>query len=143
MPHTISAAIEIAAVPERVWTVLTDLASYPQWNPVFREAYGQVTPGNRLTIKSTQPETGHTMTVKVKVLIAEPPAELRWKSSVAGLMTGVHSFTLSRVAGGTRLVQTQTYRGLFIRFPPKTIGRIQASFEAINQAIKEQAESLG
>jgi uncharacterized protein YndB with AHSA1/START domain len=29
MPHTISAAIEIAAVPERVWTVLTDLASYP------------------------------------------------------------------------------------------------------------------
>jgi len=38
-------------------------------------------------------------------------------------------------------VQTGTYRGLFARFPPKTIGRIQASFEAINQAIKQQAEA--
>lgn len=142
MPETVTAAIEIAAAPERVWAVLTDLASYPQWNPVFREASGQVTPGNRITIKSTHLESGQTMTFKVKVLIAEPPAELRWRSSVAGLMTGVRSFSLSPVADGTRLVQSETYQGLFARFPAKTIDRIQASFEAINQAIKEQAESL-
>ena len=40
-------------------------------------------------------------------------------------------------------MQTETYRGLNVtRFPAKTIGRIQASFEAINQAIKQRAESL-
>jgi hypothetical protein len=138
----ISAAIEIAATPERVWAVLTDLASYPQWNPVFREASGQVAVGNRITLTSTQPVTGHTMTVKVKVLTAEPATELRWVSSALGLMTSRRSFTLSPVNGGTRLMQTQTYRGLFTRFPPKTISRIQTSFDAINQAIKQRAEDF-
>ena len=113
----ISAAIEIAATPERVWAVLTDLASYPQWNPVFREASGQVAVGSQITLTSTQPVTGTTMTVKVKVLTAEPAAELRWVWSVLGLMTGERSFILSPTSGGTRLVQTQTYRGLFTAFP--------------------------
>jgi hypothetical protein len=138
----ISADIEIAATPERVWAVLTDLASYPQWNPVFRQASGQVAVGNRITLTSTQPETGHTMTVKVKVLTAEPATELRWVSSVLGLMTSKRSFRLSPANGGTRLMQTQTYRGLFTRFPPKTVIRIQTSFDAINQAIKQRAEDF-
>jgi hypothetical protein len=136
----ISATIDIAAPPEQVWAVLTDLASYPAWNPVFREASGQPIAGNTITITSTNPQTGHTMTVKVKVLAAEPATELRWASSVLGLMRSEHSFLLSRTSGGTRLEQTQTYRGMYTRFPPRTINRIQASFEAINQAMKQRAE---
>ncbi len=115
----ISATIEIAAPPEQVWAVLADLASYPEWNPVYREVYGQLTPGNKITIHSTQPATGHTMTIKVKVLTAQPATELRWVSSVLGLMTSEHSFILSPTSGGTQLVQTQTYRGMFTRFPPR------------------------
>jgi hypothetical protein len=109
---------------------------------VFREASGQVAVGNRITLTSTQPVTGHTMTVKVKVLTVEPATELRWVSSVLGLMTSKRSFTLSPANGGTRLMQTQTYRGLFTRFPPKTVSRIQVSFEAINQALKQRAEGV-
>src|SRR5208282_826034 len=133
---------EIAATPDRVWTVLADLASYPQWNPVFRRASGQCTVGNRITFTSTQPVTGHTMTVKVKVLTAEPATELRWTSSVLGLMNSERSFTLSPANGGTRLMQTGSYRGIFTRFPAKTISRIQVSCEAINEAIKQRAEAL-
>jgi hypothetical protein len=141
MSTEIYATIEIAATPERVWAVLTDLASYPAWNPVFCEASGQLTEGNRITLKTTQPASGHPMTVKVKVLAAEPAAELRWVSSVLGLMTSKRGFTLDHDGDGTRLTQTGTYQGLFTRFPPKTIHRIQAAFEALNQAIKGQAES--
>ena len=50
MTAKISATIEIAAPPEQVWAVLADLASYPDWNPVYREVYGQLTPGNKITI---------------------------------------------------------------------------------------------
>jgi hypothetical protein len=142
MSVTVSATIDIAAPPEQVWAVLTDLASYPAWNPVFREASGQPIPGNRITIISTNPHTERTMTVKVKVLTAEPATELRWTSSVLGIMRSEHSFLLSPASGGTRLVQTETYRGMYTRFPPKTIGRIQASFEAINEAIQQRSEGL-
>jgi hypothetical protein len=141
MTKMISATIVVAAAPERVWEVLADLASYPQWNPVFCEASGQLEVGQRITIKSTQPVTGHVITVKVKILTAEPARELRWVSGQPGFMTGEHSFALSPGSGGTQLVQTETYRGLFTRFPAKTIGRIQDRFEAINQAIKERAEN--
>ncbi len=134
----ISATIDITARPEPVWAVLADLASYPEWNPVFRKVSGQLIPGRRITITSTQPETGHTMTVKVKVLTAEPPTELRWGSSVLGIMNSEHSFILSPTSGGTQLVQIQTYRGWFTRFPPKTIRRIQASFEAIKQRAEDR-----
>ncbi len=138
----ISATIEIAATPDRVWAVLADLPSYPQWHPVFVKATGQLTVGNRITITTTQPTTGRTMTVKVKVVIAEPATELRWTSNVLGLSNSKRSFILSPASGGTQLRQTGTYQGLFTRFPPKTINRIQVSFEAINEAIKERTEAL-
>ena len=42
MSTNITATIDIAATPERVWAVLTDFASYKAWNPVFCEAYGEL-----------------------------------------------------------------------------------------------------
>lgn len=56
-------------------------------------------------------------------------------------MTGEHSFTLTPANGGTRLLQTETYCGLLARFPGKTISRTQASFQALNDAIKQRAEN--
>jgi len=137
----ISAATEIAASPQQVWAVLTDLASYPEWNPLFREASGQLTAGARVTLKSVHPANGRLMTVKVKVLAAEPATELRWASSLPGIITGEHSFTLTAAGNGTRLVQTETYRGLLARMSAKTLSATQAAFQALNQAIKQRAES--
>jgi hypothetical protein len=57
-----------------------------------------------------------------------------------GIITGEHSFTLTPAEGGTRLVQTETYRGLLARMSAKSISRTKASFEALNQAIKQRAE---
>ena len=124
-----------------MWAVLTDLASYPEWNPLFREASGQLTAGARVTLKSVHPANGRLMTVKVKVLAAEPATELRWASSLPGIITGEHSFTLTAAGNGTRLVQTETYRGLLARMSAQTISATQAAFQALNQAIKQRAEN--
>lgn len=142
MTDTVSAAIEIAAPPERVWAVLADLASYPQWNPVFHQASGQLSAGSKITLTSTQPATGNPMTARVRIVTAEPAAELRWRTRMLGITISERSFILSHTGGGTRLVQAGTYRGVFARFPPKTIRRIQDAFETINQAIKQRAEDL-
>jgi hypothetical protein len=137
----ISATTQIAASPEQVWAVLADLASYPRWNPLFREASGQLSAGNKITLKSVHPVNGRTMTVKVSVLAAEPATELRWRSSLPGIISGEHSFTLTHADGGTRLVQTENFRGLLGHFSAKTTSRYQASTQALNDAIKQRAEN--
>jgi hypothetical protein len=34
MAHELTTDIEIAATPERIRAILTDFATYPQWNPL-------------------------------------------------------------------------------------------------------------
>ena len=144
MAYEISTTIEIAATPENVWAVLADLASYPKWHPMYLAVTGQLAAGSTLTITSTHPTTGRPMTGKVTVLAAEPDTELRWVSKLLGLTISKRTFRLSRTAGGTSLVQTGTYRGLGGgrgRAITKVIGRVQDTFTAINEAIKQQAEA--
>jgi hypothetical protein len=88
------------------------------------------------------------MTAKVKVLTVEPGTELRWASELLGITISKRRFLLSPAGGGTLLVQAATYRGLGGtrrgyrgRRIVNVIGSIQGTFEAINKAIKQQAEA--
>ncbi len=136
----ITTVVQISASPQRVWDTLADLASYPEWNPLFRQASGQLAAGRTVTLKTVRPGTERVMTVKAKILAAEPAAQLSWVSSLPGIITGEHTFTLTPADGGTQLVQTETYRGLLGRMSAKSVSRTKASFEALNQAIKQRAE---
>jgi hypothetical protein len=138
---TMSATIQIDAPPMIVWAVLADLNSYPDWNPLFREASGQIAVGNRITLRSVHPANGRLMTVKPKITAADPGAELRWTSSLPGIISGEHRFTLTQTDGGTRLVQTETFRGLLVPFSGQTFARSEVSFEGLNEAIKKRAEA--
>jgi hypothetical protein len=144
MAYEISTTIEIAATPENVWAVLADLASYPKWHPMYQAVTGQLAAGSTLTITSTHPTSGRTMTAKVKVLTAEPDTELRWVSTLLGRTISERKFRLSSTADGTSLVQAGAYSGLGGgrgRAMTKVIGRIQDTYVAINEAIKQQAEA--
>jgi hypothetical protein len=144
MAYEVSTTIEIAATPQNVWAVLADLADYPQWHPAYVGVTGQLAAGSTLTITSTSPTSDRNITAKVKVLTADPGTELRWVSRPLGVTISKRVFRLSPTADGTLLVQTGTYRGLgggHGRAITKVTGRIQDTFVAINQAIKEQAET--
>jgi hypothetical protein len=138
---TMSATIEIGAPPLEVWAILTDLGSYHEWNPLFVEASGNVAVGQRIRLRSKHPANGRLMTVKPKITVARPGTELRWTSSLPGIMSGEHSFTLTPADGGTRLVQHETFRGLLVRFSGKTLAKAEIGFRALNEALKERAEA--
>ena len=144
MAYEVSTTIEIAATPENVWAVLADLANYAKWHPMYGGVTGQLAAGSTLTITTTHPKTGRTMTAKVNVRSAEPGTELRWASRLLGVTISKRTFRLSPAADGTLLVQTGTYRGLGGgrgRAITNVVGRIQDTFVAINEAIKQQAEA--
>jgi hypothetical protein len=136
-----SATIDIGAPPDRVWAILTDLGRYQEWNPLFVEAAGHLAVGQRITLRSKHPANGRLMTVKPKIAAVEPGTELRWASSLPGLISGEHTFTLSATDHGTRLTQSETFRGLLTLFSGRTFANAEASFRALNEALKERAEA--
>jgi len=121
--------------------VLTDLAAYPEWNPLFPKASGQMTVGERLTLAS-RPTVGRPMTIRPKLLAVQPGTELRWAASVPGIIGGEHSYILTAV-GGTRLVQSETFRGLLVPLSGKAITAIEGDFAALNRALKQRVEEQG
>ena len=137
---TVSATIDIKAPPMRVWAVLTDLNSYPKWNPLFPRATGEIAVGKRLTLWSVA-ANGRRQTVRPRVLAVEPGVELRWKASIPGIMGGEHRFELSPASGGTRLVQSEIFRGILVPFSGGVLERAEASYVEVNKALKKRAET--
>jgi hypothetical protein len=137
----ISASIEIGAPPMTVWAVITDLGRYPEWNPLFREASGEVAVGQRITLRSVHPANGRVMTVKPTIVVAEPGVELRWAAGLPGIIGGEHSFALSPMNGGTRLVQSESFRGLLAPFSRRTLANTSTSLRELNEALKKRAEA--
>jgi hypothetical protein len=136
---TVSATTQIDAPPMAVWAVLTDLSRYPEWNPLFREASGEIAVGSRITLRAVQPANGRLMTVKAKIVAADPGAELRWASALPAIMSGEHSFVLTPLNGGTRLAQTEIYGGLLAA--TVSIPRTETIFQAMNDALKQRVEN--
>ena len=50
---------------------------------------------------------------------------------------------LSPRNGGTRLVQSETFRGVLVAVSGKIFADVEASFRALNEALKQRAEAAG
>ncbi|MEA2462139.1 MAG: hypothetical protein QOH90_2316 [Actinomycetota bacterium] len=134
--------IDIDGPPEAVWAVLSDLPSYPSWNPFIREASGTLTPGERLEIE-LQPARGRSMRFRPTVLAAKPGRELRWlgRLLVRGLFDGEHRFAIEPTARGSRLVQEERFTGLLVPFLARGLRRgTLPGFERMNEALKRRVE---
>ena len=136
--------IQIDAPAERVWKLLTDFDSYPQWNPFIRNIIGQPAPGDRLEVRLAPPG-GRAMTFRPKVLTAEPQRELRWLGHLLapGLFDGEHSFSIQALdENRIRFVQRETFKGLLVPLFARSLEtNTQRGFEEMNRALKERAEA--
>ena len=93
---TIDTTVDIDAGPDAVWDVLTDFASYQEWNPGMR-IEGAPEAGTKLHVHLTG------MSFKPKVLAATPGKELRrlGKLGLRGLAAAEHYFVLTTNKDGT------------------------------------------
>ena len=137
--------IDIDAPAERVWGVLTDFESFPDWNPFVQSAEGKATVGSRLNVHIVPPG-GRGSTFRPTVLVAEPNREFRWRGRllVPGLADGEHVFEIEpRESGPTRFVQREEFRGPLWALLKGTLEKSEHGFHAMNAALKERAESQG
>jgi hypothetical protein len=134
---TIDTNVDINASRDAVWDVLTDFASYKEWNPGMR-IEGAPEVGTKLHVHLTG------MSFKPKVLAATPGKELRWLGKLGhrGIAAGEHYFVLTTNDDGTtRLNHGERYSGALIALAR---GRADsgAAYEAFSQALKQRVEHL-
>lgn len=143
MAKEVRTEIDIAAGPQRVWQIITDFASYPEWNPFIRRVEGEPKQGARITINLTTPG-GTNRTYEPVITVIEPARELRWVGKVPGIVKGEHIFELAAAEDGrTRLVHREVFGGLLSPFfGRRTEEDIKAGFEQMNLALKKRAEAL-
>jgi hypothetical protein len=136
--------IEINASAERVWGILTDFASYPQWNPFIRRIIGELKVGERLEVRLEPPDS-RGMTLRPTVLSAEPHRQLRWLGHllVPGLFDGEHTLATEPLdENRVRFVQHEVFKGVLVPLVARSLANTLRGFEEMNGALKEQAEAL-
>jgi hypothetical protein len=139
----VATSITIAAPPDRVWQVLTDFATYGDWNPFIRAASGDLALGGRLEV-AILPPGGRAMVFKPVVTALRPNQIFRWKGRLflPGLFEGDHQFRLTATPGGTVFDHEERFTGLL----PAVMGdeafaRIERGFTLMNEALRQRADA--
>src|SRR3954451_3165591 len=133
--RTVTSTIELDARPEEIWQVLTDTAAHSDWNPFITELHGNLEVGNRIDVRIAPPG-GRPMSFHPTVTEVEPGRKLAWLGHLLfpGLFDGAPSFNREPLSDGrTRLVQSETFRGVLVGFS----GHLPHNPEADSTPMKE------
>jgi uncharacterized protein YndB with AHSA1/START domain len=109
-PAVADAETEIAADPETVWEVLTDLEGWPRWNPDVSSVRldGRVEPGATFTWKAGR------ATITSTIRKTERPSLIGWTGKTAGI-DAIHVWRLEPRDGGTLVRTGESWQGLLVR----------------------------
>jgi hypothetical protein len=132
----------INASKEKVWEILTDLESYPQWNPFIIKSEGKVVQGIRL--KNTLKNGEGSMVFRPRVLQVDPNRYFDWLGSLwfKGLFDGHHYFEIQPVKDNqVKLIHGENFSGILKGPILKKIGhQTRENFVKMNIALKDLAE---
>ena len=140
----LATSVDVDAPPERVWTVLTDFDSYPEWNPTMR-IRGRPNLGAHLDVELRLPDA-RPQAFRPTVTRVDRPHELRWLGHlfVPGLYDGEHRFRVEDLGDGrSRFHHGEAFSGVLVGPVNRLLGsRVRRGFEAMNEALKARAETL-
>jgi uncharacterized protein YndB with AHSA1/START domain len=102
--------IEVAARPEAVWDVLTDIESWPRWNPDVKSMSMQ----GGLAKGSVFRWRAGPGTITSTIEHVEPPKLIAWTGTTLGIKAK-HVYRLEPRDGATLVRTEESYEGLVTR----------------------------
>jgi hypothetical protein len=138
----IRSEIEIEASSETVWSVLTDFAAFPEWNPFMRSVAGELAQGGQITVTMQPPGHGAS-TFRPTLLSVDAGRGFRWRGHVLvpGIFDGEHVHEIEALAPGrTRYIQREEFRGVLVPFVGGMLRDTERGFQEMNAALKARAE---
>lgn len=143
MPSVLT-SLKIAASPERVWSVLTDFAAYPQWNSIISQATADLRPGGTMRFRIQIVESPQ-LAFTAKFVRFVPQRELAWRGGaplVPALAWGEHWFRITEAEDGCELTHGEQFGGLLaLVIRGKNHERVTRTYDAFNRALKARAEA--
>jgi hypothetical protein len=108
----------IAAPPDLVWSVLSDIPHWPDWNPGVRgmRVDGAVQRG------TTFRWTGGGLPIRSRLELVQPCREIGWTGRAPGIRAR-HAWYLSPERHGTRVTTEEDFSGLLARLMPRAMKR--------------------
>jgi len=144
--QTLHASADIDAPAERVWSVVTDFARYPEWNPFIVRAAGEQRVGARLEVTIRAPDV-RAVTFRPRVLDVEPGRLIRWKGQLwlPGLFDGRHALSVEPLdEGRSRFTTHEEVSGILVPVLGKVMRASQQGFEQMAEALRRRiAEQAG
>lgn len=138
----ISHEIDIAAPPERVWTVLADFASYGEWHP-YQTIDGEPKEREKVVVASRKLRSDEvTSRARVTVCTFQPGSKLELLSGHPLFWLSFRWFQLSPSARGTLLRHGVRMSGFFAKRAFKRtykIERLQPYFAAVSEAVARRS----
>ncbi len=142
----VRASIEVEASATTVWRVLTDLASYHEWNPFIRDASGSLEVGGKVSVRVRPPMGIHQLAFQATVLSRDEERELHWRGSLGGswLASGEHWFRIEPLdEHRVRFLQVERFEGLLSSIARRLLEpQARIGFEAMNAKLAARAEKL-
>lgn len=135
-PATAHAVTTVAAPPETVWQVLTDISGWPSWNPEIKSVTleGPLAAGTRFRWKAGPG------TITSTLQLVEPPRSIGWTGTTLGI-EAVHVHRLEGNGGATVVTSEESWDGLLVRLLRGRMRKtLQRSLDGGLGALKAEAE---
>lgn len=133
----------IKAPAHVVWAIISDLATWHEWNPLYPEAKGVIGFGERLTLTLALPGRKPGV-IHPRVLDWAPDEAIHWKlSMLLGLVDTTRYLEIEKMSEtGCIFSNGEIFDGLL----GPTVGRamrrpIRAGFAAMGEAVRDRAEA--
>jgi uncharacterized protein YndB with AHSA1/START domain len=106
-PATAAGELDIAASPEVVWDVISNIEAWPSWNPDVKTA----TLDGPLAVGSVFRWRAGSASLTSTLRVVDTPRELSWSGRAMGIRA-IHTFRFEPSDGGTLARSEESWAGL-------------------------------
>jgi hypothetical protein len=133
----------VAAPADIIWQVVSDLASWAEWNPSYARASGRLSIGAPISLDATFPGISPHR-YEGTIVDWVPDIQLLWKGKLGFMARYLRYVEIEKLSDvGCILANGEIIEGFGARY---ITGRRKAStwraFEAMNEAVKTRAEEM-
>lgn len=135
--------IGIHAPAEFIWEVLYDLERWPEWNPLYTTAKGQIRIGSEVEL-TLNLEGEAPRVIKPRILEWVPNDQIHWRMAMlGGLVSNTRFLEIEILEEASCIFSNgELFGGLLGPRVAKRVGRkVYRGFQAMSEALKARAEA--